>query len=103
MTVNPVNPAALSNQMLVFWQTVLNTMCGYGVQQADERSAGQDVFTGGCLETIVWWARNNLLLVAGLTAGLLLLEVRHWCDTETASDRIRTNPDRTSVTSFDSE
>ncbi len=56
-------------------QTVLNTMCGYGMQQQEERSAGQEVFTIGCLEKIVWWARNNLLLVAGLTAGLLLLEV----------------------------
>lgn len=56
-------------------QTVLNTMCGYGMQQLEERSAGQDVFTIGCLEKIVWWVKNNLLLVAGLTAGLLLLEV----------------------------
>lgn len=56
-------------------QTVLNTMCGYGMQQLGELSAGQDVFTIGCLERIVWWAKNNLLLVAGLTAGLLLLEV----------------------------
>lgn len=50
-------------------------MCGYGMQQLEELSAGQDVFTIGCLEKIVWWAKNNLLLVGGLTAGLLLLEV----------------------------
>ncbi|XP_044054897.1 tetraspanin-33 [Siniperca chuatsi] len=56
-------------------QTVLNTMCGYGKQQLEERSASKDIFTIGCLEMIVWWAKNNLLLVAGLTAGLLLLEV----------------------------
>ncbi|XP_036971776.1 tetraspanin-33 [Acanthopagrus latus] len=56
-------------------QTVLNTMCGYGMQQLEERSARQDVFTIGCLEKIASWAKNNLLLVAGLTAGLLLLEV----------------------------
>ncbi|XP_074524411.1 tetraspanin-33 [Halichoeres trimaculatus] len=56
-------------------QTVLNTMCGYGVHQLEESSAAQEVFTIGCLEKIVWWAKNNLLLVAGLTAGLLLLEV----------------------------
>ncbi|KAM8744765.1 tetraspanin-33 isoform 2-T2 [Acanthopagrus schlegelii] len=55
-------------------QTVLNTMCGYGMQQLEESSARQDVFTIGCLEKIVSWAKNNLLLVAGLTAGLLLLE-----------------------------
>ena len=57
-------------------QTVLNTMCGYGMQQLEERSARQDVFTIGCLEKIASWAKNNLLLVAGLTAGLLLLEVK---------------------------
>uniref|UniRef100_UPI0037E86C5B tetraspanin-33 isoform X2 n=1 Tax=Semicossyphus pulcher TaxID=241346 RepID=UPI0037E86C5B len=56
-------------------QTVLNTMCGYGVQQLEESSAGEEVFTIGCLEKIVWWAKNNLLLVAALTGGLLLLEV----------------------------
>lgn len=50
-------------------------MCGYGMQQLEERLVGQDIFTIGCLEKIVWWAKNNLLLVAGLTAGLLLLEV----------------------------
>ncbi|XP_037624927.1 tetraspanin-33 isoform X3 [Sebastes umbrosus] len=60
-------------------QTVLNTMCGYGMQQLEELSAGQDVFTIGCLEKIVWWAKNNLLLVGGLTAGLLLLEVCMIC------------------------
>lgn len=56
-------------------QTVLNTMCGYGKQRAEERLARQRIFTVGCLEKIVWWAKNNLLLVAGLTGGLLLLEV----------------------------
>lgn len=56
-------------------QTVLNTMCGYGTQQLDEFSAQDEVFTVGCLEKTILWAKNNLLLVAGLTAGLLLLEV----------------------------
>lgn len=57
-------------------QTVLNTMCGYGMQQLEERSAARDTFTIGCLETIMSWAKNNLLLVAGLSGGLLLLEVK---------------------------
>lgn len=56
-------------------QTVLNTMCGYGVQQEDDDAAREHIFTTGCLDKIVLWAQNNLLLVAGLTAGLLLLEV----------------------------
>ncbi|KAM9848554.1 tetraspanin-33 [Aulostomus maculatus] len=60
-------------------QTVLNTMCGYGMQQLGQRLAGQDVFTVGCLEKIIRWAKNNLLLVGGLTAGLLLLEICMMC------------------------
>ncbi|XP_041862027.1 tetraspanin-33 [Melanotaenia boesemani] len=56
-------------------QTVLNTMCGYGMQPLEKKSAGKTIFTIGCLEKIIWWAKNNLLLVAGLTGGLLLLEV----------------------------
>ncbi|XP_068447727.1 tetraspanin-33 [Clinocottus analis] len=56
-------------------QTVLNTMCGYGVQQLKQPTVDLDVFTMGCLEKIALWAKHNLLLVAGLTAGLLLLEV----------------------------
>ncbi|KAM6920901.1 tetraspanin-33 [Xenentodon cancila] len=56
-------------------QTVLNTMCGFGKQVMDKRLASLHIFIIGCLEKIIWWAKNNLLLVAGLTAGLLLLEV----------------------------
>jgi len=50
-------------------------MCGYGMQQLEETTAGLDVFTIGCLEKIARWAKHNLLLVAGLTGSLLLLEV----------------------------
>ncbi|XP_075997596.1 tetraspanin-33 [Genypterus blacodes] len=60
-------------------QTVLNTMCGYGMQEAEGTSAALDVFTVGCLEKIVRWAKHNLLLVAGLTGGLLLLELCMIC------------------------
>lgn len=56
-------------------QTVLNTMCGYGMQELKEFSARDKVFTVGCLEKTIVWAKNHLLLVTGLTAGLLLLEV----------------------------
>uniref|UniRef100_H3CBF1 Tetraspanin n=1 Tax=Tetraodon nigroviridis TaxID=99883 RepID=H3CBF1_TETNG len=56
-------------------QTVLNTMCGYGMQRLDAGAAAGDIFTVGCLEKIVGWTRTNLVLVGGLTLGLLLLEV----------------------------
>ncbi|XP_012728413.2 tetraspanin-33 [Fundulus heteroclitus] len=56
-------------------QTVLNTMCGYGMQEEQEDSANKHIFTFGCLDKIIMWGKKNLLLVAGLTGGLLLLEV----------------------------
>ncbi|KAL7396093.1 hypothetical protein ABVT39_000118 [Epinephelus coioides] len=70
-------------------QTVLNTMCGYGMQQLKEGPAAQDIFTIGCLEKIVSWAKNNLLLVAGLTAGLLLLEICMICLAAAQISRIK--------------
>lgn len=60
---------------VVHLQTVLNTMCGFGMQSLDTGAAARDIFTGGCLEKIVGWTRTNMVLVGGLTAGLLLLEV----------------------------
>ncbi|XP_075901637.1 tetraspanin-33 isoform X2 [Nelusetta ayraudi] len=56
-------------------QSVLNTMCGYGVQRLDESSANQLVSTSGCLEELLSWSSNNLLLLGGLLGALLLLEV----------------------------
>uniref|UniRef100_A0AAQ4PFU7 Tetraspanin n=1 Tax=Gasterosteus aculeatus aculeatus TaxID=481459 RepID=A0AAQ4PFU7_GASAC len=70
-------------------QTVVNTMCGYGMQPLQESMAGLSVFTMGCLEKIVWWAKHNLLLVAGLTAGLLLLEVCMICLAAAQISRIK--------------
>ncbi|XP_049911545.1 tetraspanin-33 [Epinephelus moara] len=70
-------------------QTVLNTMCGYGMQQLKEGPAAQDIFTIGCLEKIVSWAKNNLLLVAGLTASLLLLEICMICLAAAQISRIK--------------
>ncbi|XP_072294614.1 tetraspanin-33 isoform X2 [Eucyclogobius newberryi] len=56
-------------------QSVLNTMCGYGMQTLEEGSAQDEVFTEGCLQKTILWAKHHLLLVAGLSGGLLLLEV----------------------------
>ncbi|CAL9694999.1 unnamed protein product [Knipowitschia caucasica] len=56
-------------------QSVLNTMCGYGMQRLEEFSAQDKVFTEGCLQKTILWTKTHLLLVTGLTAGLLLLEV----------------------------
>lgn len=53
-------------------------MCGYGTQQ--EVRAGQSIYTTGCLDKIAKWGEQNLLLLAGMAAGFLSLEVRHVLD-----------------------
>lgn len=57
-------------------QAILNTMCGYGTQSLKAWQAESLVYTEGCLAKIVRWGQSNLLLVAGLAIGLLVLEVR---------------------------
>uniref|UniRef100_A0ABM5ENX5 Tetraspanin n=1 Tax=Pogona vitticeps TaxID=103695 RepID=A0ABM5ENX5_9SAUR len=56
-------------------ETILNTMCGYGTQNLNSWQAESLVYTEGCLEKMAHWGRSNLLLVAGLACGLLILEV----------------------------
>ncbi|XP_066492346.1 tetraspanin-33-like [Tiliqua scincoides] len=56
-------------------ETILNTMCGYGTQNLKAWEAESLVHTEGCLAKIVSWGQSNLLLVAGLAFGLLVLEV----------------------------
>ncbi|XP_061457455.1 tetraspanin-33-like isoform X2 [Rhineura floridana] len=56
-------------------EAVLNTMCGYGTQSLKAWQAENLIYTEGCLEKTVRWGRSNLLLVAGLAFGLLVLEV----------------------------
>ncbi|KAG8003304.1 Tetraspanin-33 [Nibea albiflora] len=72
-------------------QTVLNTMCGYGMQQLDKHSAAQDgLHPSAAWRKIVWWAKNNLLLVAGSElVALLLLEVCMICLAAVQISRIK--------------
>ncbi|CAL8343468.1 unnamed protein product [Gadus morhua 'NCC'] len=70
-------------------QTVMNTMCGYGVQRAEGSSAQEEVYTGGCLEQILWWSKHHLLLVGGLAGALLLVELCLVCLAAAQISRIR--------------
>nr|XP_015220734.1 PREDICTED: tetraspanin-33-like isoform X3 [Lepisosteus oculatus] len=56
-------------------ESVLNTMCGYGVQSLDAESVKEHIYADGCLDKIVTWGKQNLLLIGGLTIGLLGLEI----------------------------
>ncbi|MBN3306525.1 TSN33 protein, partial [Amia calva] len=62
-------------------ESVLNTMCGYGVQSQKEWSAKENIYTGGCLDKIVKWGEQNLLIIGGITIGLLTLEVGQYIAT----------------------
>ncbi|TRY57434.1 hypothetical protein DNTS_031423 [Danionella cerebrum] len=56
-------------------ETVFNSMCGYETQKRTESVASQFIYTSGCLEEMVWWGKQNLLLVGGITLALLFIEV----------------------------
>lgn len=58
-------------------QTVFNSMCGYKTQGMEESLIKQRIYVNGCLNKIVLWGKQNLLLVGGISIGLLCLEVRH--------------------------
>uniref|UniRef100_A0AAY4ETX8 Tetraspanin n=1 Tax=Denticeps clupeoides TaxID=299321 RepID=A0AAY4ETX8_9TELE len=55
--------------------SVLNTMCGYGTQKTKEFETSKSIYSKGCLSSIVQWGKQNLLLISGLSVGLLCLEV----------------------------
>uniref|UniRef100_A0A3B1K0B7 Tetraspanin-33 n=1 Tax=Astyanax mexicanus TaxID=7994 RepID=A0A3B1K0B7_ASTMX len=55
-------------------ETVFNSMCGYETQR-DESSPSERIYTKGCLEKIVLWGKQNLLLVGGMSVSLLCLEI----------------------------
>uniref|UniRef100_A0AAY4ETX1 Tetraspanin n=1 Tax=Denticeps clupeoides TaxID=299321 RepID=A0AAY4ETX1_9TELE len=56
-------------------ESVLNTMCGYGTQKTKEFETSKSIYSKGCLSSIVQWGKQNLLLISGLSVGLLCLEV----------------------------
>ncbi|XP_048028959.1 tetraspanin-33 [Megalobrama amblycephala] len=56
-------------------ETVFNSMCGYETQKMKQSAASRLIYTTGCLDEIVWWGKQNLLLVGGMTLVLLFLEI----------------------------
>lgn len=59
---------------LVF-QTVINTMCGFGVQTQNHLDATKSIYPVGCADRAVIWIESHLLLVGALTLGLALPQV----------------------------
>lgn len=60
---------------LVLFQTVINTMCGFGVQTQDHLDTTKSIYPVGCADRAVIWIESHLLLVGALTLGLALPQV----------------------------
>uniref|UniRef100_A0A8C2I332 Tetraspanin-33 n=1 Tax=Cyprinus carpio TaxID=7962 RepID=A0A8C2I332_CYPCA len=53
-------------------ETVINTMCGFGVQTQDHLDTTKSIYPVGCADRAVIWIESHLLLVGALTLGLAL-------------------------------
>ncbi|NXF13811.1 TSN33 protein, partial [Smithornis capensis] len=51
-------------------QTVINTMCGHGMQARGYLEASAFIYTNGCIDKLVNWIHSNLFLLGGITLGL---------------------------------
>uniref|UniRef100_A0A8C2AAR0 Tetraspanin n=1 Tax=Cyprinus carpio TaxID=7962 RepID=A0A8C2AAR0_CYPCA len=56
-------------------ETVINTMCGFGVQTQDHLDTTKSIYPVGCADRAVIWIESHLLLVGALTLGLALPQV----------------------------
>lgn len=53
-------------------ETVINTMCGQGMQKLEYTDAGNHIHTNGCIDKIVDWIHSNLFLLGGIALGLAI-------------------------------
>ncbi|XP_059360487.1 tetraspanin-33-like [Carassius carassius] len=53
-------------------ETVINTMCGHGVQQLEYLAAGAFINTNGCIDKLVNWIHSNLFLLGGIALVLAI-------------------------------
>ncbi|KAK2894540.1 hypothetical protein Q8A67_011769 [Cirrhinus molitorella] len=56
-------------------ETVINTMCGFGVQTQNHMDATKSIYPEGCADRAVIWIESHLLLVGALTLGLALPQI----------------------------
>ncbi|XP_012718398.1 tetraspanin-33b [Fundulus heteroclitus] len=56
-------------------ETVINTMCGFGVQTQTFLDANKSIYPVGCADRAVMWMETHLLLVGALSLGLALPQI----------------------------
>ncbi|MGH0149183.1 UNVERIFIED_CONTAM: hypothetical protein FKN15_032703 [Acipenser sinensis] len=66
-------------------EVVINTMCGFGVQNLNYLEATKSIYPLGCADKTASWIESHLLLVGALALGLVLPQVQcsalhnDWC------------------------
>lgn len=55
--------------------SLVNIMCGYGVQDKPLTEIARRVWTTGCVSAIMGWAERNLYVVAGAALGVALAQL----------------------------
>ncbi|XP_042325873.1 tetraspanin-33 isoform X1 [Sceloporus undulatus] len=53
-------------------QSVINTMCGQGMQALNFLEASEFIYTNGCIDKLVNWIHSNLFLLGGVALGLAI-------------------------------
>ncbi|CAM4565106.1 hypothetical protein PO909_028971 [Leuciscus waleckii] len=53
-------------------ESVINTMCGHGMQVLKYDTAGAFINTNGCIDNVVNWIHSNLFLLGGIALGLAI-------------------------------
>ncbi|XP_068443167.1 tetraspanin-33 [Clinocottus analis] len=51
---------------------VINTMCGQDMQNLEYVVAGDQIYTNGCIDTLVNWIHSNMFLLGGIALGLAI-------------------------------
>ncbi|XP_051580565.1 tetraspanin-33b isoform X1 [Myxocyprinus asiaticus] len=65
-------------EVLHIWdgmRTVINTMCGFGVQTQNSLDATKSIYPVGCSDRAVVWIESHLLFVGALALGLALPQI----------------------------
>ncbi|KAM8892800.1 tetraspanin-33b isoform 2-T2 [Spinachia spinachia] len=56
-------------------ETVINTMCGFGVQTMSHVEANESIYPGGCVDKAAMWMESHLSLVGALALGTALPQI----------------------------
>ncbi|XP_027899510.1 tetraspanin-33 [Xiphophorus couchianus] len=56
-------------------ESVVNTMCGQGMQEREFGEAGKKIHTNGCIDVLVDFIHSNMFILGGIALGLAIPEL----------------------------